>query len=170
MGRSGAMIVMLGALLGCGLGPAVSINSQPVYDPGNRLPGTGALNADLQGCINFVMNQRGISDPGELTALSCSNSGVTELDNIARLSGLRFLDLRNNNISNVTPLEDLRMLSGLNLNNNAIRDISPLFNIPTLATVSLLGNDDIPCSQIASLRVRLGNNITPPEACRDNSR
>lgn len=168
MRRSGAMIVLLGALAGCGLGPAVSINSQPVYDPGNRLPGTGALNADLQGCINFVMEQRGLSDPAELSALSCANSGVTELNNISRLSGLRFLDLRNNNISNVTPLEELRMLSGLNLNNNAIRDIRPLLNIPSLATVSLLGNDDIPCSQVASLRVRLGGNITPPENCRDN--
>ncbi|MEQ8954713.1 MAG: leucine-rich repeat domain-containing protein [Gammaproteobacteria bacterium] len=159
-------VVLLCLLGGCS-GVTVTVNSQPVYDPQGRVAPEGELTADLQGCINLAIQQQDVADATELTVLSCANSEIRELEHIAQLSSLRFLDLGNNNIRNITPLEDLRLLSGLNLNNNVIDDIRPLLNITNLTSVSLVGNDTIPCSQLALLRNRLGENLLAPLLCRN---
>lgn len=154
-------------LTGCGQNYSVSVNNQPVYDPTGRSTSGEVSDADLQGCINLAMQQQGVQNQQEITVLSCANSQIRVLDNIGRLSRLRFLDLGNNVISNITPLEELSTLGGLNLANNAITDISPLLNMQSLASVSLLGNNNIPCDQLSALRARLGNNLTAPERCRN---
>lgn len=156
----------LALLWACSSSYTVSVNSQPVYDPRGRLPGNEAVDANLQGCVNLALQQRELDLPAQLTVLSCANSEIRNLDNIAQLQGLRFLDLGNNAIRNITPLEDLPNLGGLNLMNNVIDDIGPLFNMPGLATVNLQGNNAIPCDQLNRLRARLGDNLTPPENCQ----
>lgn len=148
-------------------GYTVTVNNQPVFDPQGRVQARGELDADLQGCINLALQQQGIGNAEELTVLSCANSEIRDLENIAQLINLRFLDLGDNNIRNITPLEDLRQLSGLNLNNNVIDDITPLLNIASLASVSLLGNSNIPCNQLTMLRDRLQENLFAPETCRN---
>ena len=137
-------------LLRCSQPLAVSINSQPVYDPEGRLLGGEVIDADLQGCINLALTQRNVSS-SELGVLSCANAGIQDLSNIGQLLSLRFLDLANNNIRNLTPLESLRSLGAVNLANNRVDDIGPLFNLPSLASVNLVGNPDIPCAQIRQL-------------------
>ncbi len=154
-------------LLACSQQYAVSVNNRAVFDPNNRLPSGEAINPDLQGCINLAMRQQSTTDPSQLTVLSCANSQVDALDNIGQLVSLRFLDLADNKITNITPLENLQILGGLNLTNNDILDIAVLFNLNSLVSVSLLGNDEIPCSQVAALKEKLGENFTPPLACRD---
>lgn len=145
----------------------VSVNNQAVYDPTGRLIVNEAIDPDLQGCINLALRQQNISDVSELSVLSCPNSEVDDLGNIGQLTQLRFLDLGNNNISNITPLEELTQLGGLNLMNNFITDIGPLLNVVSLASVSLAGNDGIPCSQLELLAAKLGDNLTPPDTCRN---
>jgi len=166
--RSGSSFLLLAALVfsACSQPYAVSVNSQAVYDPKRRLLGAGAVEADLQGCINIALRQQGIQNPTQLTVLSCANSEIRNLENISTLTQLRFLDLANNAITNITPLEGMTALSGLNLTNNAIEDIGPLLNIPGLASVSLVGNDNIPCSQLQTLQQRLGDNLARPDNCR----
>jgi internalin A len=99
--------------------------------------------------------------------LSCANSEIRELDNIGQLIQLRFLDLGNNLITNITPLENLRQLSGLNLAGNQVNDISPLLNIPSLTSVILDGNPSVPCDQLVSLRLRLGDKLSEPTVCSE---
>lgn len=159
-------VTALALLSACSSSYTVSVNSQPVYDPRGRLPGNEAVDANLQGCINLALQQRDLELPAELTVLSCASSEIRNLDNIAQLRGLRFLDLANNSIRNITPLEDLPALGGLNLMNNVIDDIGPLFNMPGLASVNLRGNNAIPCDQLNELRQRLGDNLTPPDSCQ----
>ena len=108
-----------------------------------------------------------MNDATELTVLSCGNSEISDLERIGQLGQLRFLDLANNNISNITPLEELPQLGGLNLSNNFITDIRPLLNISSLTSVSLLGNDEIPCNQVQLLRERFNDNLTLPEDCKN---
>lgn len=143
----------------------VSVNDQAVYDPEGRLARNTVVSADLQGCINLALRQQSLQDAAALTVLSCANSQIDDLENIEQLRNLRFLDLANNSITNITPLEGLINLGGLNLTNNQITDIGPLLNIPSLVTVSLLGNNGIPCSQLQTLQDRLGSNLSPPELC-----
>lgn len=161
-----AMFIAL-LLSSCSQTLTVSVNSQPVYDPQGRLLGGEVIDADLQGCINLALQQQNLEFPAELTVLSCANGDIRSLENIGQLAALRFLDLANNSIRNITPLEDLPVLGGLNLLNNRVTDVGPLFNIPSLTSVNLRGNNDIPCQQLRVLRNRLGENLTPPDSCRE---
>ncbi len=153
-------------MVSCSQQIAVSVNNRAVFDPNNRLPSGEALNADLQGCINLAMRQQMVTDPAQLSVLSCANSEINSLENVGRLISLRFLDLSGNKISNITPLETLQVLGGLNLANNEILDIAVLLNLKSLVSVSLDGNNNIPCSQIAALKAKLGNQLTEPQNCR----
>ena len=163
-----AQVLLLTSVLGaCSQQIAVSVNNQAVFDPNQRLPSGEALNPDLQGCINLSMRQQLVTDPAQLNVLSCANSDIDSLINIGKLVSLRFLDLGGNSISNITPLETLQILGGLNLANNQITDISVLFNLRSLVSVSLDGNNNIPCTQINALKTKLGTNFTPPQRCKN---
>lgn len=152
---------------GCSQQFTVSVNDAAVFDPTGRLISSQVTDPDLQGCINFAVNQQRISDASELQVLSCPNSNVLLLNNIGLFSNLRFLDLTNNSISNITPLEELKQLGGLNLGGNVIRDITALLNIPGLTSVDLTGNNEIPCDQLAALKEKLGANLLAPAECRN---
>ena len=152
-------------LIGCASPIVVSINEQPIYDPNGRIRQGEVLDADLQGCINLALQQRNINVPSELSALSCADAQITDLERISQLAKLRFLDLGGNNITNITPLEELPILSGLNLKDNQIRDITPLMNMPNLTSVNLQGNDRISCSALSRLESRPGLSIVVPNTC-----
>jgi Leucine-rich repeat (LRR) protein len=162
------LLLALGVILtSCSNQFVVSINEQSVYDPEGRLVLGEVADADLQGCINLALQQQNLSDPTELTVLSCANSEISNLDKIGELTRLRFIDLGNNNLTNITPLEDLPVLSGVNLLNNLISDIGPLFNMPNLSSVNLEGNNRIPCRELTELREKLGSNLAPPSSCSE---
>ena len=152
-------------LVGCANPIVVSINEQPVYDPSGRIRQEEVSDADLQGCINFALQQQNMDLPSELSALSCADAQITNLEKISQLEKLRFLDLGGNNITNITPLEELPILSGLNLKDNQIRDITPLLNIPNLTSVNLQGNDRISCSELSRLESRSGISVVMPDSC-----
>ena len=144
---------------------AISINNRAVYDPKGRLLENETLDADLQGCINLSLRQQNLSNPSEITTLSCANSEIQNLDNIGLLSRLRFLDVSGNQITNITPLEALPELSGINLANNQIVEIGPLFNLPSLTNVLLEGNSAIPCTQLRTLEQKLERTFSLPSRC-----
>lgn len=157
-----ALLALLGA---CGQHYSISVNDRAVFDPTGRLPAGEVADPNLQGCINFALVQRELRGAAELPALSCAGSDIRSLEAIAVLERVRFLDLGDNGIGNVTPLEDLPLLSAVDLSNNAIADAGPLLNIKNLMSLNLQGNDAIPCSQIAALRERLGENLLAPDGC-----
>ena len=152
-------------LIGCASPIVVSINEQPIYDPSGRIRQGEVLDADLQGCINLALQQQNMNLSSELSALSCADAQITDLEKISQLAKLRFLDLGGNNIINITPLEELPILSGLNLKDNQIRDISPLLNMPNLNSVNLQGNNRISCSELSRLKGRSGLSVVVPDTC-----
>ena len=152
-------------LIGCASPIVVSINEQPIYDPSGRIRQGEVLDADLQGCINLALQQHNTNLPSELSALSCADAQITDLEKISQLAKLRFLDLGGNNITNITPLEELPILSGLNLKDNQIRDITPLLNMPNLTSVNLQGNDRISCSELSRLESKSGISVVAPDSC-----
>lgn len=162
-----AAVALLLLLTACSTNYTVSVNNQAVFDPGGRLFTGELADPDLQGCVNIAMQQQGIQNAELLRVLSCGSSEVETLANIGQLTQLRFLDLNNNVIRDLSPLSSLRSLGGLNLMNNAIVDIGPLLNMPNLASVNLVGNNNISCTQLDSLRDRLGNNLDRPASCRN---
>jgi len=158
-------LALLAFLTTCSQPIAISINNRAVYDPQGRLLENETLDADLQGCINLTLRQQDLSNPSEITALSCANSEIQALDNIGLLSRLRFLDVSGNQITNITPLEALSELSGINLANNQITEIGPLFNLPSLTSVLLEGNSAIPCTQLRLLKQKLERTLRLPIRC-----
>lgn len=159
------MVVFFG-LSSCSQNFTVSVNDQAVFDPTGRSFSGQLPDPDLQGCVNIALQQQEVETAGLLQVLSCADSEVETLDDIAVLSQLRFLDLRNNSIRNVTPLEELGFLAGLNLMNNSVNDIGSLLSMATLVSVNLSGNNDIPCQQLQILADRLGNKLIQPDNCR----
>ncbi len=160
----GIALLVAAALAGCG-GYSVSLNDRTLHDPAGRLQTGQVADANLQGCINFALLQQRLDDATELAALSCPDSEVRSLEAIGVLPGLRVLNLGDNALSNLTPLEELPLLIALDLSGNAVSDARPLLNLANLASLDLRENDDIPCSQIDSLRVRLGEGLLAPSRC-----
>ncbi|MEZ5491779.1 MAG: leucine-rich repeat domain-containing protein [Gammaproteobacteria bacterium] len=161
------VVAVTALLAGCTRQFAITVNEKSVYDP--RLPENArqVSDPDLQGCINLALRQSGVTDPANLTVLSCAAAQVEDLRGIAQLASLRFLDLTRNAITDLQPLASLPRLSGLSLADNAITDISPLLAINSLTAVVLSGNTQIPCSQLDRLEQRLGHNLTRPASCQD---
>ncbi len=165
--RRAAAALLLAALLAalpaaCARRYAVSVNDRTLRGPA---AGPAAMaDAGLQGCVNLAARRRGVA-AAELAVLSCPGAGIQDLGNIGRLRRLRFLDLSGNGIGDLAPLGGLPRLGGLNLAGNRITDIGPLLGIGTLRSVGLEGNDGVPCAQLAALRERLGDGLTPPERC-----
>ena len=95
-----------------------------------------ALGADLnkdgkltQKELNTATRSRYVNNDYQepiITSLDLSNLGVTSVEGIQYLSGLKKLNLSHNKISDLTPLSKLMNLSNLNLSYNNITNISKL--------------------------------------------
>ena len=160
-------VALLFLLPACSHNYSFSVNNQAVFDPTGRLSNAELADPVLQGCVNIAIQQQNVQNLESLRVLSCGNSEVKTLKNIEKLAQLRFLDLSNNRIRELSSLTGLSLLGGLNLMNNAIVDTSPLLQMANLVSVNLVGNYNIPCQQLRTLKDRLGNNLNPPESCRN---
>jgi Leucine-rich repeat (LRR) protein len=158
------IILALALISGCNT-YTLSLNNQPLYDPGNRLYTGEIKNADLQGCINFAIKQQNVKTSSELTILSCANSEISAVSDLTRLNQLRFLNLGNNKITDLKPLKQLRYLNGLNISNNSIKDIKPLLGLPSLITLNLIGNNEISCISIQKMTSKISRGLLKPERC-----
>ncbi len=95
-----------------------------------------ALGADLnkdgkltQKELNTATRSRYVNNDYQepiITSLDLSNLGLTSVEGIQYLSGLKKLNLSHNKISDLTPLSKLMNLSNLNLSYNNITNISKL--------------------------------------------
>ena len=159
-----AINLALALISGCST-YTLSLNNQPLYDPGDKLYTGEIKNADLQGCINIAIKQQNVKTSSELTILSCSSSEISALSDLTLLSQLRFLDLGNNKITDLKPLEQLRYLKGLNISNNSVKDITPLLSLPSLVTLNLIGNNEISCASIQKMKNKMSRGLLKPGRC-----
>ena len=82
-----------------------------------------------------------VDELANLTMLSASNSGITDLSGIEYCVNLIELDLSNNKISDIYPLSTLTNLMVLNLNMNRIINISAISNLTNLRWLNIQAND-----------------------------
>ncbi|MEI7950496.1 MAG: leucine-rich repeat domain-containing protein [Gammaproteobacteria bacterium] len=144
-----------------------TFNDNVINTPGE--PGQQLANllrdANLQGCLNQLVDAGKITDLAMVKLLACPGSGVHTLVGIDKLSGLEQLELSDNTISDLFPLADLKNLRTLGLRNNPLTSIAPLAEMQLLRFVSLQGNDRLPCKELAALKARLGNTLSEPLHC-----
>jgi len=108
---------------------------------------------NLKACVEA---QLGISDPTPtdmlgLNSLTCTYSGITDLNGLEYATNLTGLDLRGNQISDISALAGLTNLTWLNLEGNQISDISALAGLTNLTELMLSGNQISDISAIAGL-------------------
>ena len=94
---------------------------------------------DLSGRILSAQDQDEIASLTNLTTLSLTNCGVSDLRFLAGLTGLRTLYLPDNRINDLTPMAGLSELRTVYLDRNPLTDLTPLTALPKLTTLSLKG-------------------------------
>ncbi len=144
-----------------------TFNDNVVYAPGgtNQSVATVLRDANLQGCLNQLMEAGKLVELEEVKLLACPGSGISSLIGIDKLTGLEQLELSDNKISDLRPLEMLKNLRVIGLRNNPLNSIAPLVDMQPLRFVSLQGDDRLPCKEVASLKARIGNTLSEPVHC-----
>jgi len=105
------------------------------------------LSAEPRKTVEVLLAQAGTSDC-ELAAenllsrteLYLSQTGISDLSPLSRLTNLTKLTLRENQIANVSPLAELTNLQELFLIHNQIADVSPLAGLTNLEVLELSEN------------------------------
>ena len=115
---------------------------------------------------NCVLTQLGFAedatiteaDLASLTALTCKNMLIENIEPLAFATGLRTLDLQHNMVSDLTPLAGLTKLEVLALVSNNVADLQPIAGLPKVTSLELNGNritDLTPIQNITTLRYLL---------------
>ena len=120
-------------------------------------------NAAFKSC---VLTQLGFADDATvteadlatLTALSCKNMSIENIEPLAFATGLRTLDLQHNSVSDLAPLAGLTKLEVLALVSNNVTDLQPIAGLPKVTSLELNGNrisDLTPIQHMTTLRYLL---------------
>lgn len=146
-----------------------TFNDNVIFSPGRSTTANDHTLQDpaLQGCLNQFLEASGQSALEQVKLLACPGSGVETLAGIDALSGLEQLELSDNRISDLRPLVKLLNLRVLGLRNNPLTTVTPLLELPILRFVSLTGDDQLRCNDVAALRNKLGNTLTGPLQCAE---
>lgn len=112
---------------------------------GQRSPWNWALDPALEAAMRHALGLPGDDefepdDHGRLTDLDASGLGLTDLEDLALATGLRYLDLSGNFLSDLSGLEAFTELREVDLSNNQIESIEPLLTHFSLYHVDLEGN------------------------------
>ena len=75
-----------------------------------------------------------------LKRLDLSRTGLTDLTPLAKLKGLQNLNLWNSGITDVSPISDLHELRSLDLSSTGVTDLAPLAELRSLQTLYLSGS------------------------------
>ena len=159
----------LGLLAGCHGGYTYTFNDNVVFSPNaDRAAVTTTLrDAALQGCLNQYLALNDGMTPDQVKLLACPASGVETLAGIGALTALEQLEISDNKVADLRPLAPLRNLRVLGMRNNPVTTVTPLLELPLLRFVSLLGNDQLRCDEVALLRRKLGNTLAVPLQCTE---
>ena len=87
-----------------------------------------------------------------IASLTIKSRGLSDLTDLAGMTGLVYLDLRDNAIADLTPLQSLPRLEELYLSDNSLEDVSPLGQLQGLKTLDLHNNAIRDVSPLAALQ------------------
>ena len=101
-----------------------------------------------------------------LSSLTLSNNNLSDISQLSSLTSLVILSLENNSISDVSQLASLTNITNLYLSgNNITTGVASLVTLDKITTVTLGGNNNIPCSDLTILVNALGSAVTEPTSC-----
>ncbi|QIK63573.1 hypothetical protein G7068_10465 [Leucobacter viscericola] len=114
------------------------------------------LEAGLQSCVNTklvrpvdtVVTEKDLEG---LTALVCSNAGITSIEGLQYATKLSTLQFSNNSVSDLTPLSQLSSLRSLTFSSNQVSDLSPLSGLTGLTSLYFSTNQASDLSPLAGL-------------------
>ena len=99
----------------------------------------------LYECLKQGIVDQKISTASQLSSLSCSHAGISDLQGLAIFTGLTKLKLSSNQIRNLAEITALTTLEELYLDNNKVVDPVPLYQLPALRLLDLSGNATLQC-------------------------
>ena len=110
------------------------------------------LRAAVRAALGIEPNLRITIDAmRNLTTLSATQLGITDLTGLEYATNLRSLSVGGNQISDITPLANLTGLTELYMEDNLISDINPLANLTNLRRLGMLRNQVTDISVLAGL-------------------
>lgn len=118
-----------------------------IYDPN--------LEVVIRTEIGKVNGELTLKDLKSITVLHLENKGISDLQGIQYLTGLKELHLGGNKITIIEPVKNLIDLEVLSLNKNSIENIKPLAYLKNLSQLDLTGNkisDLSPLSELVKLK------------------
>lgn len=101
----------------------------------------GMKNLRIQGMVadNEALNH--IKHLTQIEQLTMGlNDGVTSLDSLWRLKGLKYLDIHSDNVTNLNVLKGMNLLVKLVMYRNKVSDLSPLTACPELRSLFIFEN------------------------------
>jgi len=104
---------------------------------------------------NDLVDITSLANMTNLENLQLDNNSIEDISALSGLDKLVLLSLANNKIIDVSAVSNLLKLSQLNLSRNQIAtSVTELANLLDLdvQTINLLGNDDIPCGDLTTLK------------------
>ena len=157
--------VMLYALAGCESLKSydVTFNDVTVYEPAAVYRVADIEDVALHQCLEQTLIDGAITDPTALSALNCSDAGITSLAGLEQFSGLTTLKLSGNQIRNLLVLERLAQLRQLWLDRNDVVDPVPVLRLPALQQLDLTENPRLQCPN--PTRIPTGVSVSLPEQC-----
>jgi len=141
-----------------------TVNQVIENNPGLRRLGLG-------GVAIGNLSQLAIFDPGDpvglnLLELDISHSGVSDIFMIASLPELEVLNVSGNQIFDSLPFTALPQLTELDLSNNILEFVLPLGDLVNLNLLDLRGNNNIQCTELDELELRMAPGVLiRPASC-----
>ncbi len=125
------VLVFFLALAGCGnlKDYDVTLNDRVLYTPRPLAVAQAVADPALAACIGQHLKDQKAASAEQLTALSCTQAGITLLVGIEVYKGLTGIKLTDNDIVDASPLAKLGHLDYLNLNGNDRIDCTTLGDI-----------------------------------------
>ncbi len=121
------------------------------------VPGGEILQKDAEGIAEIDLSGRTLSDIGELAALTglkkldLHNNRISDLSPLKELYGLESILIYNNRVVSLEPLSGMANLIELSAENNQIEDVSPLAELTALQKLYLQNNQITDVSPIRNL-------------------
>lgn len=139
-----ALVLTAAALLLAGCDRyLVTVNERPVHTPPVIFTDFELPDKALETCIRQVITDKGITSPGVLTRLTCTNGGIRSVEGITLFSNLQTL----------------------NLAHNALTNINPLLYLGNLTDLSLADNPSLSCKDVPELKAQIGGQLHLPDHC-----
>ena len=123
--------------------PTPEVTAEPTASTGLTIAGASVDPAadgfELAGKTLSAEDCAAIASLGNLTTLSLTNCGISDVNFLTSLTQLRTLVLSDNAITDAAPLASLTQLRTLYLDRNPVADLSALSSLTALTTLSIQG-------------------------------